>query len=206
MGELTYRVHQSRSHALLSNPPSLWADVGTVHPKSPGGHWQISASQKWISFAHMASCHWLDIGGNPHSIYPWPQHVANHLVNKKNVSLYSATNGELPLETHCKDGSLSFVVLNPWWLTWQDIQCSGNMQGSCDWKLVWDPFSPVGDNLISSSNAKQILATATTTASCNPPLLHNQSTLPPANERSASCHQRNVAHSCLPSRKVVFLL
>lgn len=95
MGELTYRVQQSRSHAAFeSTKPSelMWALSWSL-----GGHWQISASQKWISFAHMASCHWLDIGGNPRSIYPWPRHVANYLVKggkkKKNTSAYSTLDG-----------------------------------------------------------------------------------------------------------------
>lgn len=56
----------------------------------------------------------------------------------------------------------------------QGPPCRGNTHGSCDWKLLWDSFSLVGDNPISSSSTKQILATATTSTSSNPPLLHNQ--------------------------------
>lgn len=87
---------------------------------------------------------------------------------------------------------LSWFLDESLWVDLQHgIQCCGNMWGSCDWKPVWDSFSLVGDNPISSSNTKQILATTTTTASRNPPLLHNQHTLPPAPERSCK----------LPSRK-----
>lgn len=151
-----------------------------VHPWSLRGHPQISASQTWISFAHMASSHWLNIGSNPPSLYPWPRHVANHLEPQTmyipHLMAASSTGSSAKMRMknggQCSWSSLTEQYFNYLsqmqvvvWLKIQKYYI--NMQGSCVYGLVLGAFP--GINPISPSKAQTILTTASIITCSNNP-------------------------------------